>query len=316
MKIAHLDKLLIGFFGIFLIIGLYFLLFQESEKPKQISPSKKIGEISEIKNNVKKKNSFSLIWHESSKGDPIVENDFIFTGDDSEVQIMLINGNIINISNNSMIHFLNYQDFPSINLKKGELASNGESPIKINFPESKKEIFSKGSNFKVSQGTKNIELSVFKGNVLFNNSQKINQGNKLILKDGKKQIAKISLYIKKVEHNKETSTIYLVNKTSSSEILINLYKTKGKTPTESIKSTVDKVDIPKDYKYISLSSGDIRTPLYPIIKYGQKISLIKKKKPSTRKDYTTSFFDILKNEIEKMKGKNKLKKEISKSPKD
>ncbi len=92
-----------------------------------------IGKISETQNKVKRKFNRSLVWYQAQQNDTVYENDWIFTGSNSVVKIVLETGDTVAIEPDSLIVLSRRNGFLQLDLQHGRLMANiKSSKVKIN----------------------------------------------------------------------------------------------------------------------------------------------------------------------------------------
>lgn len=107
----------------------YDILFFKENQKGQIE----VGEITSIKNNVKRKFSSSLIWYQAQQSETVYENDWIFTGSSSIAKIKLKTGGEIIVEPDSMIVLSNKNGVLELNLQHGRLMADvKQKEVKIN----------------------------------------------------------------------------------------------------------------------------------------------------------------------------------------
>lgn len=95
--------------------------------------SQVIGKITTSSNDVRRRLSRSITWHDAGHSEALYEKDSIFTGEMSEADILLVNKQSFHLSSNSMVIIRSDGGEVSLDLKIGSLTgkSSGDAPLRI-----------------------------------------------------------------------------------------------------------------------------------------------------------------------------------------
>lgn len=91
-----------------------------------------IGEIVQVKNDVRKRMGKSFLWNKTKRNDSVYELDSLFTGADSNLQLRLKSGEKINLGSNTVVVLRTQKNESVIDIKIGAISARPDSaPVKI-----------------------------------------------------------------------------------------------------------------------------------------------------------------------------------------
>ncbi len=139
-----------------LVIAIFsYLLYDDSLffKDKSESTQQQIGSISLTKNDVRLKNASAFAWKTAGKAFDVHQKDSIFTGERSEVSILLNDGSVINLKENSLVT-LNFQNGEmTLDLKYGDFIGQLSPEGKLKVTAGKEEYNLKGEKSATNEKT-------------------------------------------------------------------------------------------------------------------------------------------------------------------
>ena len=91
-----------------------------------------IGKITKISNHVKRKFNRSLIWYDVSQRETVFENDWVFTGSNSQTTIEFDDGGELIVDPDSLIILTRENGALKLNLQHGSMLANVSSDVKVN----------------------------------------------------------------------------------------------------------------------------------------------------------------------------------------
>ena len=91
-----------------------------------------LGKMTTVKNHVKRKFNKSLIWYDASKEEVVYENDWVFTGSESEVTIVLDDGGEFTIDPDSLVVLSRNNGVLNLNLQHGSMLANVPEKVEVN----------------------------------------------------------------------------------------------------------------------------------------------------------------------------------------
>jgi len=199
MKFKVFDTLLLGFFGAILILSSYFLFAERSHET--IVETKIIGEVEKSSNSVKKKQLNAINWLEVDKGNALIEDDYIFTGDNSTANLKFIDNNRITLSPNSLVHLKNFKDFPKLRLESGQIHAKTDDKLEIDLDGKNQRIIANGGEIILMKKNSAFNLQVTSGDVVFRDgkkSKKIQANQSLQINDASLKLEKNNFRIKRI----------------------------------------------------------------------------------------------------------------------
>ena len=197
MNLSKIDKFLISFFTIILIISCWFVVF--TKPSTEILPDREpIGTISYLENNVKKRNSINQNWFDTYVNDSFVLNDFIFNGDDSTALLDFYNGNRIVVSKNSLIHINDNKNKLTLSVDNGNIQAKSQQEMHVSIVGKKEFVVANQTEFKLDHQKNKIEIEVYKGDLQLETPSKkikLNDGDSVHINDGQTVVEKSKLRI-------------------------------------------------------------------------------------------------------------------------
>lgn len=173
MNYKKLDFYLIPFSFLCFIISTYFLVSDQivSRFSEQIS----IAEVISKTNTVKVRKGSSLFWGNSHSGDKLDENDKVYTHENSDAQISIINGPKLNIAENTLLSLSQFSKNKEIQVEKGFIVAelnNSTKDFKLNLGNEVIHLNSKNAKIQISKGKKSSSVSILEGKVEVKRSTK------------------------------------------------------------------------------------------------------------------------------------------------
>lgn len=163
-----------------LIILLYsYLLYDDSFLFNDDSSSyQQIGVLSQSENDVRRKSIESFLWAPAKKQLALHEKDSIFTGERSQAEVMLQDGSLIKLEENSLVTLTLNQGQLELNLKYGEIKTDLKEVAKLQIKsdnesitlQNEKKLRSKASIKKSNSGPAKID--VLDGTISLSNKNK------------------------------------------------------------------------------------------------------------------------------------------------
>jgi hypothetical protein len=136
LKFKHLDrtdKTIVSISSICALLLSWWLYYDVAHHNSNLDGLTKIGEIVSTRNKVKRKFNRSLIWYDTTANETLYEDDWIYTGSDSVVQIRLSTGDEIAIEPDSLVVLSQRNGFVELNLQHGQMLANlKSSKVNIN----------------------------------------------------------------------------------------------------------------------------------------------------------------------------------------
>lgn len=81
-----------------------------------------VGVVTSKSGDVRKRAELDMIWSQVKEGDPLQENDVMFTGPESKTRVDLLGGTIIDVGSDSVVLIdLSSPDIPGVRIDKGEV---------------------------------------------------------------------------------------------------------------------------------------------------------------------------------------------------
>lgn len=199
MKFKVFDTLLLGFFGAILIISSYFL-FAES-KEEAVVETRIIGQVEKSSNGVKKKQLTSINWLAVEQGSALIEDDYIFTGENSTVTLRFIDNNSITLTPNSLVHLKDFRDFPKVRLESGQIHAKTKNKFEIELDGKNQKILANGGEIILMKKKSEYNLQVTSGKVFFSDgkeSKTIQANQRLNYNNGSIRLVKNDFRIKRI----------------------------------------------------------------------------------------------------------------------
>lgn len=172
-KFSQAERGILAIVATLLLVFSYFLyddslLFQ----PEHLLKTGSIGDISFSENDVRRKSNENFSWLPATKKDLVFQQDSIYTGNDSNAEITLMDGTVIEIQPNSLVT-LNIRDGQmSLNLSYGNLVGQVGKGSALTVKSGAEEFKLKGDNSKI-QFNKNsngkIDMNLISGKALVSN---------------------------------------------------------------------------------------------------------------------------------------------------
>jgi len=191
-KSKYFDKIILISSLFFFTIALIFiindgLLFKKNE----FSENVEIGHITAVTSDVRKKDSKKIVWEEAEIADKIRKNEMVFTGDNSSVSIVLQDGSIFHLSENTLIVLNIDEEIPKLKIIKGGLSGK------------------LGSSALISFKSKKVEHSITGENASINLSLNKDQSANIEIVEGTARLDDLSLKAKKAVFINQSSIKYL-----------------------------------------------------------------------------------------------------------
>jgi hypothetical protein len=159
----YFDYLVISICLIFLGASAYF--FQYKLKSREISSGPSLGRIVTFSNDIRLKKKEDLVWNPLQFNDKLRENDSVFSGDDSQVVLDLLDVGLLQLSSNSMIKILKEKDEPVLDLSSGTIQVKNQKGKTISLRDQGKKIKLQvePGDYKFTKNQSALNIAVFSG---------------------------------------------------------------------------------------------------------------------------------------------------------
>ena len=132
-RLDKTDKSIVSLSSFLAILLAFWLFYDVFYLDPKLQGQIAIGKIAETQNKVKRKFNRSLVWYQAQQNDTVYENDWIFTGANSVVKIVLETGDTVAIEPDSLIVLSRRNGFLQLDLQHGRLMANiTSSKVQIN----------------------------------------------------------------------------------------------------------------------------------------------------------------------------------------
>lgn len=272
MQLSVVDKIIIGIFSIILIVSIYFLSNSESVSTS-IKEAISIGTLGSPINDVKKRRDGNINWFHVSEGDSVVENDFVFTGNQSNVTLNFNNGNSVSIEENSLVHLVNYENYPTLSVSNGTFQAKAKEKIEINIRNNDKKVSAENAYFQLSRNKENYEINVFEGEITLNSngsSQKLKRGQTLQIDEEGHKVIRRSIRLKEAELKDGKINLKWISQRKNAPFIITLARGSKFKEVKTIEASTNEVifDYDEYYSYFKIESkknSEISSSVFPII---------------------------------------------------
>lgn len=259
MKFSKIDNLLIGFF-VFIFIASIYLFINRDSNNLRVKQANDIGTISNIINNVKRKNTTMLNWHKVSEADAIQEDDIIFTDAKASAILNFKDGSRLSIEGDSLIRLKDLQGSVEVVLEKGEIQINNQKKMKVALTGEKNESLGLAENsvFALSSRNNNIQIQSIQGSADLGKLGEISNGENVNVNKGKINKAKAQIKISESRIEDDTAVIEWSNDSDLKNFTIQISEDPLFTTFEKIDSANSPIKIPwkKKVAYIKITSND------------------------------------------------------------
>jgi hypothetical protein len=259
MNFSKIDNILIGFF-IFIFIGSIYLLANINKQDTRVKQANDIGKITNVKNNVRRKNINMITWHDVSESDAIQEDDVIFTNDKSSALLTFNDGSRLSIEGDSLIRLKDIKDSVEVVLEKGEIQINNQNKMLVSMDGKAKQNLglSENSIFSLSNRDNNIEIQSIQGKAELADGGKIEDGENANISKGKLGKITSSLKISKGHIEEDNAYIEWSSDSKVKNFSIELSEDPLFTNSKKLDSANTSVKTPwnKPIAYVKVSSLD------------------------------------------------------------
>ncbi len=168
-KLGRTEKGILIIVSIVLVLFSY-LLYDDSFLFKQESQSNKnsIGDISFSENDVRRKSNQNFSWLPANKKDFVFQEDSIYTGSESNAEITLADGSVIEIQPNSLVTISTSRNGQmNLNLSYGNMVGQLAKGSELTVQSGEEEFNLKGDNSKIQFNKSNagkVDVNLISGN--------------------------------------------------------------------------------------------------------------------------------------------------------
>jgi hypothetical protein len=325
MNFSKIDKYLIAFFSIILIISCWLIV--SIKQSSEILPDRAaIGTISFVENNVKKRNSFNQNWFDTYKNDSFVIGDFIFTGDESTALLDFYNGNRIIVSKNSLVRINDSQNKLLLSVTNGNIEAKSTNGMNVSIEGKKEFVVANQSEFKLEHKENKINIEVYNGDLELETSSKkvkLNDGDNVKISEGNTVIEKSKLRIDIAYILDNKLILHWNSEFHESPFEVNISENSNFSNPKNISTVLENIELPwsGQQAFIKITTKDKKGEFYTSstrhifnqLSAGAEKEVIpeipeeKKSTFSKIKDYFNKILDNNSKEkvIEKMVKKNK-----------
>ncbi len=127
-----------------------------------------LGELSSLTSVVKIKNVQSLEWRDATVGNPLADNQLIYTDSDSSAGVTFLSGDGLQIGANSLVRLHSRNDTNIMDVQKGQIRTslNSDKPMTVEFNCKDYLLTGKGAEVQINLSGEKGEIGVIKGEVL------------------------------------------------------------------------------------------------------------------------------------------------------
>ncbi|MBY0517457.1 MAG: FecR family protein [Bacteriovoracaceae bacterium] len=120
--------------------------------------------LSSLENSAKHRRGNDLVWRDLYQGDRLSIGDSIFTGGDSRAQLNFKEGQVLSLSENTLVRLQNNQDLNQILLEQGVVSAQlGDGALELEMDGKKLELSGKGAQVQIIKDGEKTKLSVVEG---------------------------------------------------------------------------------------------------------------------------------------------------------
>lgn len=132
-RLDNTDRSIVSLSSFLALLLAFWLFYDVFYLDPKLQGQIAIGKILDTQNKVKRKFNRSLVWYQAQQNDTVYENDWIFTGANSVVKIVLETGDTVAIEPNSLMVLSRRNGFLQLDLQHGRLMANiKSSKVQIN----------------------------------------------------------------------------------------------------------------------------------------------------------------------------------------
>ncbi len=183
MKLKSIDKYIIGSLIFLIIYSLYSLFIFQNKAPISNNIYTSIGKAEWIKGTTKRRSLTSSNWFEVTNSDYLFDNDYLYTGNNSYIDITFNNESQVTIGPNSLVILNALTSMPRLTLTSGNISTNNSNPIYIKETSSKNNVLVKGITSITTSKSDPLSIDLIKGSLKtdrdynkINTTYKIGQG--------------------------------------------------------------------------------------------------------------------------------------------